>query len=479
MTWYKKQKENKLKKEAASYTATKMWLSPEGNQIVASDEVGAHEGVAEKIIRSMGWEPPEGVGEATKTLLLKGYARLSYDNPLMYVQFATSLSDDQITKLLSDFKKGGFAIAEIDTSEGRITATNLYELDRAFYEGIKASLISRGIIKTASGDLYGYWIDPNGNTIPVEDDQAHGKKASFILEGLGERPSGDRYDDRESLLEKGWITMGMNGSSGLAIFYGQQYPNDAQINTIQELSSPSSLPSWVFGVSVDFPDKRKIFMMNKVKNISVFLKSAANTAVKMFGYNTKMIKTADGGTKMVKVASKELEDFLKQPDSVEVNPTNQVGNRSNLYDVQRYVMDSYAVKTALSKTKNKITVSIFVNHGFLGSLAFNKYWTYDFSEWEEAIKLYKQINEVSQETVEKFVDEEITTTVFWPILKFELDKLQPERNAATNIPWVNYSRYYQEDDNPDWRQNIYGPRYPKYDEPSYNQEVRRKGVFTD
>ncbi len=150
-----------------------------------------------------------------------------------------------------------------------------------------------------------------------------------------------------------------------------------------------------------------------------------------------------------------------------------------MFDVQRYVMDSYSNKIAISKTKSKITVSILTTHSFLGSVAFNKYWTYDISEAEEAIQMYKDVNEIVEKLIEEFVEGEVSTSVFWPILKFKLDKLQPERNAATNIPWVNFSRYYDQDDNPDWRQNIYGNRYPVYSEPSYDQEVRRTGVFTD
>lgn len=475
MTWYTKKPEKTIQKEAAS--EGKLWLTPEGNHIPS--EAGGHEIVGAKILESMEWKPVHnGLGGVTQTLLSKGYARLNYDGPLMNIQFSASLTSDQINTLVSDFSKGKFFMALIDSSEGRKEARNAYGLRQALTNGVVANLKRMGIIKTASTP-YGYWIGPNGDTIPVEEYQAHGKKASVILEDLGESPSGDQFDDRDSLLEKGWVSLAHDPQAGLAMFRGDMIPNDSQIETIKNLSNPEVLPNWIFGVSVDFPGKLKMFMIKHIKNISGFLKAEDMTMMKKHANQTKMIKTADGGTKMIKVANKELEDFFRQPDAVQVNPKNQVGNYASLYDVQRYVMDSYAVKTSISKNSRRITVAIFVNHAFLGSLAFNKYWNFEFDEWKKAIQMYKDINKISQDTIEEFVDQEITTTVFWPILKFKLDKLEPERNIATNIPWVNYSRYYDQDDNPDWRENIYGKRYPKYDEPSYNEEVRRKGIFTD
>ena len=149
---------------------------------------------------------------------------------------------------------------------------------------------------------------------------------------------------------------------------------------------------------------------------------------------------------------------------------NQDASFDVLFDVKRYVMDSYTVKTAISTTKNNVAVTLLCNHAFLGTIAWDAYWTFEIENADRAKKLYIKINKIIKEVCESFVENETTTSIFWPTLRSKVEMLEKDKQAATYIPSINYARDIPIE--PDWRSNIYGTRYPKYTEPNYSQEVK-------
>ena len=190
----------------------------------------------------------------------------------------------------------------------------------------------------------------------------------------------------------------------------------------------------------------------------------------------KMIKTAsvkEATTGSAGLPVKKNDKIFKNKSDA-LSP-NQHGSYRTVFDIQRYVMDSYMSKVAISKTNNKITVSITVAHGFLGTITWDEYWYYDLNEIDKAHKTYKAINKILKDTMEKFVDEEIPTPMFWAFLRKETDKIDPEGRQRINIPVLNYSRRYSDLHNPDWRSNLYGTRYPDHQEESYRQYLNSHG----
>ena len=464
MTWYT----NKTKREAVtgSYGA---WLSPEGE--LTPVDYQEHAYFAGKILGEK-----TNTVEAEEKLLNMGYVALKFLGGLS-AKFRKGLSDIQVKKILNLYKTQPETLATVDAMGESNSANDAQELFFLLTDSkVLASDVGYKFLKKATAN-YGHWISPTGQIVEVDEYQGHGEKAFEILQYLGENLTDSQLDKSsalsEQLMELGWVKTAYEAEEMLIT--AKSAIESQQANVIQKLAqmAPKRLQMFL----VEIPSKTRYIMRHQIAQLAKFLTSDER---KIWGGKEEVIKTANG-TKFIKTAVdlKKFEEYLKAPDSHLVNPLNQIGNFSNLFDVQRYVMDSYSTKTSMSKTKNKITISIITTHGFLGSVAFNKYWTFSFSEWKEAIKTYEKVNEVIQKKIEDFVDGEITSTIFWPVLKFELDKIEPERNTATTIPWVNYSRRYYQDDNPDWRQNIYGNRYPDYDEPSYSQELKRKGVFFD
>jgi len=173
---------------------------------------------------------------------------------------------------------------------------------------------------------------------------------------------------------------------------------------------------------------------------------------------------------IVKIAS-----HLKMAADVDnLSPDNQNASQLDIFDIQRYVMDSYTIKVAISSTSKKISVSIQTNHGFLGSIVWAEYWYYDLDEYKKAKNTYDKLNEIVQRVTHRFVDEEIPTPLLWPFIKKESDTIDPKGAYRSNIPCVNYSDDYSNLMSPDWRSNIYGTRYPKYQEVSYKQYLNQK-----
>lgn len=461
MTWYT----NKTKKEAVtgSYGA---WLAPDGT--ITPVDYQEHSWVAGKILGEK-----FNTFKAEENLLNSGYVAITFHGGFA-IRHRKGLSDEQLKRILNLYKSKKGSSLTIDTPSGMRYINDPQELFFALTDNkVTEADLNYKILKRATG-VYGHWISPNGQTIEIPSYQGHLESAKNIIKDLDIDIS-ESQNPSESLNELGWMRTAYDSSE--MVISSKATPTGPQSETAQKLAQMA--PKRIDLILVEIPSKTRYIMRNQIGKLAKYLQS--DEARIWADKKDKIIKTSHGKTtiKTAKVDMSEFEDFLKGSDRIEVNPKNQIGNNSNFYDVQRYVMDSYATKTSISKTKSKITVSILTTHGFLGSVAFNKYWTFQFEEWKDSIKLYKDVNKIVQETIEEFIEEEITSTVFWPILKFKLDKLQPEKNTATNIPWVNYSRYYTDQEEPDWRKNIYGPRYPSYSEPSYDQEIRRKGVFFD
>jgi len=158
--------------------------------------------------------------------------------------------------------------------------------------------------------------------------------------------------------------------------------------------------------------------------------------------------------------------------------TNQTGNFFEMYDIQRYVFDSYAIKTSFSQTNAKFAISVTTTHDFLGTITWDEYWFYPLNQYDKAKETYDRLNKVVAEITTQFVEAggDLPTPMFWTFLKAAAEKIDPKATTRSNIPYVNFAKQYAHLSNPDWRMNLYGGRYPKYVEESFNSyaEYRKK-----
>jgi len=136
-------------------------------------------------------------------------------------------------------------------------------------------------------------------------------------------------------------------------------------------------------------------------------------------------------------------------------------------DLERYVFDAYNIRIYLNKTDSKISVSLIVNHYYIGTVVLNLFWFFDLDKMKEAKKMYKEVVKINKDLMTKFVEEEIPTCLFSSYLKRAVHEIEGRNVNRTNNPIINYSYDIPYED--DWRKTIYGPRYPKHKEESFNQ----------
>ena len=143
---------------------------------------------------------------------------------------------------------------------------------------------------------------------------------------------------------------------------------------------------------------------------------------------------------------------------------------------QRYVCDSQTVKVFLTKTSNKLAVSLVTNHTYLGTAGWSIFWTLDLDQKKEAQELFEVVSLIARETIEEFIKEEKPTVLLHAVLRQKYKKLERSDVNKTNIPIINYS--YDIPYETDWRETIYGPRYPTYKEVSFNQYLN-SSIYSD
>lgn len=138
--------------------------------------------------------------------------------------------------------------------------------------------------------------------------------------------------------------------------------------------------------------------------------------------------------------------------------------QTELGDYQRWVVDAYTATAYLTKTKYKIAVSISVNKLHLGTIMLQMFWKYDLKEQKRAQKTFKEVKEALNKIFNELSDEEAPSSLYESMIRHDCGKIDREKLAQTTVPMINHSFKY--DYERDWRNSIYGNRYPKPNEQS-------------
>ena len=150
-------------------------------------------------------------------------------------------------------------------------------------------------------------------------------------------------------------------------------------------------------------------------------------------------------------------------------------NEIKFGDAMRYTMDSHDIAIALNKTNDEIIVALTLGSAYVGTYILDCFWSFKLSEEDKSKKLYKDISEVIKPILARFVKEKIPTSLLAPFIRKAVTNLNKSDYVKTNIPIINYSYDILLED--DWRETIYGKRYPKYKEESFNQYLN-SSIYT-
>jgi len=136
-------------------------------------------------------------------------------------------------------------------------------------------------------------------------------------------------------------------------------------------------------------------------------------------------------------------------------------------DIMRYTMDSHDINVAMNKTDEEIIVSLTMGSSYVGTYILDCFWSFTFGEESKAKTLYGEISNTIKPILKRFVKERIPTSLLCPFIRKAVVSLNKSDYIKTNIPIINYS--YDLPLEEDWRETIYGQRYPKYKEESFKQ----------
>lgn len=165
--------------------------------------------------------------------------------------------------------------------------------------------------------------------------------------------------------------------------------------------------------------------------------------------------------------TKTREDTLKKIASDSWDYKNQKNIRMEMGDTMRYTMDSHDINISMNKTNEEIIISLTMGSAYVGTYILDCFWSFNTDEEGKASKLFNKIGEAIRPILKKFIEEKIPTSLLCPFIKKSIHEMSKEYLIKTNIPSINYS--YDIPPEEDWRSSIYGNRYLKYKEESFNQ----------
>lgn len=90
----------------------------------------------------------------------------------------------------------------------------------------------------------------------------------------------------------------------------------------------------------------------------------------------RLVSKASGFTKSASTTSSEEKEFFdigSERDNISDHSQaiNQVGEYMTVFDLARYVFDSYNIKIAISSSNKRFAVSVAATHGFLGTMTWS------------------------------------------------------------------------------------------------------------
>ena len=138
--------------------------------------------------------------------------------------------------------------------------------------------------------------------------------------------------------------------------------------------------------------------------------------------------------------------------------TYQDGWTDTFGDIQRYALDPYRAQVFLTKTSQKITVSVTIAHEQFGLIVWQDFWSFPLNKESEAKKTYGKVHDAVQKIFSAFRGDETPNNMLHTTVREAVRHIDPQYKPDSRVPWVNWAR--NNDGVSDWRGSIYGVRYP-------------------
>lgn len=131
-------------------------------------------------------------------------------------------------------------------------------------------------------------------------------------------------------------------------------------------------------------------------------------------------------------------------------------------DVDRYVSDRLECYISMRGSITGYDVAFQVNASQLGIASYVQYWHYQNNEFELAKKTFEAAKEVNKKIIADVEYNKIPFACIGPMTRAALKNIDVEHKEKSGVVQFNTSLRY-DNDAADWRETIYGNRYPGHD----------------
>ena len=127
-------------------------------------------------------------------------------------------------------------------------------------------------------------------------------------------------------------------------------------------------------------------------------------------------------------------------------------------DIDRYTTDKYAANLTLQETDKTYSIGFQINNAQIGIAGATQYWHYSKNKFKEAKSTFNELKNVLHKTLVDIGYHRPPMALIAPMIRsaiFHIDILHRERGIKSSYDFGDYTKFA-----PDWRETIYGNRYP-------------------
>lgn len=187
-----------------------------------------------------------------------------------------------------------------------------------------------------------------------------------------------------------------------------------------------------------------------------------STNLNKYAQNADLIKTREVQSKISHKPHKEVFTF-------------------SISDIDRYVSDTYIVTLTLQETKNRYSIGFRIYNQQVGTTGLVQYWHYEKSEFKRAKKTYGKLKKILQKLMSDIDYSHPPMAIITPLVRYAIQSVDVGRKERSGNCFHNW--FVQLSTAPDWRETIYGNRYPESSlqtiDFNWNKDEHSKEIITE
>ena len=145
--------------------------------------------------------------------------------------------------------------------------------------------------------------------------------------------------------------------------------------------------------------------------------------------------------------------------------------QDSIADTDRYTTDRYDLLLSIREYKDRYAIGFQVNSVQLGVVSASGYWTFKKDEAKYAKKTYRQVKAKVKETQRYIEENRPKFVLLLPLFMAAMQDIDIEHKEKSGI--TSYNQSIEVPRESDWRQTVYGDRYPTGDSPSEMNHINR------